>query len=183
MTRNIIKYISIALIIAGIILVVRNLFKSDSEWHQASSKEITYTANINLYETNTENFITDADLVIKDENDEIISKWTTEDKTHQVKNLKPGAYTLEQVTTKEGYKLDEEGVYFKIEDTNTTVVMYNSKLTEEEKETLRKQNTTSNEIGVENTSSTKNIALTLISIITLILGTITIIKAKNNYNN
>ena len=56
--------------------------------------------------------------------------------------------------------------------------MYNTKMTEEE---IIEANTTANEVGVDNTASSKNILTVIIAIITTALGLNLIYKVKKNY--
>lgn len=172
MTRNIIKYVGLTLVIIGIVLVMKNLFSSDTDWENSKSKSTTnkngyYSATISLLDQDTEVFLSDANLVVKDKDGNVVNGWTTDGGVHLVTNLKSGTYTLEEEKAPSGYHLNEEGVAFKIDGADAKVVMYNIAMTEEEKKI---QNTTSNEVGVENTLSNRSLGVVLGAIASIILG-------------
>ena len=181
MLRSIIKYGGLALIIVGIVIVTKNLFTSDTEWENSKknnkNKDSYYSVKVSLLDKESNSFISGANLTVKDESGTVISGWTTDDSAHLITNLKQGSYTLVQETAKEGYHLNSDVIKFKIKDKDETVVMYNIKMTEAELKnqgnTTNNQvsNNTSNEVGVENTSSTKSIYSYIISLIFIALGT------------
>ena len=179
MTRNIIKYVGLTFVIIGIVLVMKNLFSSDTDWENSKSKDTTskdgsYSATISLLDQDSETFLTDANLVVKDKDGNVVSGWTTDGGVHLVTNLKSGTYTLEEEKAPEGYHLNEDGVTFKIDGADEKVVMYNIAMTEEEikyaEEERRLQNTTSSEVGVENTLSNKSWVIVLGAVASIILG-------------
>lgn len=159
--KNVVKYVGIVLVIAGILLVMKNLFAQDDEWSDTSKKstsEITYySAKIELLDKDTNSYLAGSTLVLKKKSGEIIEKWTTEGGVHLVNKLENGTYILEQESVSDGYHLNEEGVTFEIKGKDKKVTMYNVKMTEEEIEEARRQNTISSEVGVDNTLSEKNI--------------------------
>lgn len=192
MVKDAIRYAVIILIIVGIVLVMKSLISEDSNWKNDNTKntnkteEVLYNASISLIDKNTEELIEGANLVVKDENGEIIDSWTTTDEIYTITEIKPGTYTIEEDKAPEGYKLNEEGVTFKIENMNVDVAMYNEAMTEEELEFDKEQNTISNEIGVDNTLSSKNMFVTILSIISFITGLVIIsyqITKRINYFN
>ena len=67
-----------------------------------------------------------ATLVVKNEQGEEISKWTSTDKPHYIE-LQPGKYTLSETIAPVGYKLTTETIEFEVraDGTTTKVVMYN----------------------------------------------------------
>lgn len=180
MIKDIIRYIIIILIVVAIVLVMKNLVSSDSNWQnddksKDKTEEVYYSAKISLKDQETEEFISGATLVVKDETGETIDSWTTSNEIHTVSKLKKGTYTLSQIKASEDYKLNEEPITFKIENNNVNVTMNNEKKTEAELQQEKVQNTISDEINVDNTLSTKNKFITLLSILT-ILGGISIVS-------
>jgi len=122
----------------------------------------------------TKSFISGANLILKDEDGNIVKRWITENKVHTIEKLTNGKYILNQETTLENYHLNEDDIEFEIKGEDKTVVMYNIALTKEEIEQRedenRKNNTTSNDVNVENTASNKSILTNIIAIISIVLG-------------
>ena len=178
--RTIIKYIGIALVIVGILLVMKNLFTKETNWDNniEETKETYYIAKIKLLDKETKKYLPGSKLILKDENNEIIDEWTTDTKTHTIKELEKGTYTLIQSTAPENYHLNKNSLTFEIKNSDKDVVMYNTKMTEEE---IKESNTTKSEVGVDNTLSSKSILTTIIALITITLGLTTIYKVKKNY--
>ena len=190
--RNVIKYVGIILVIAGILLVTKNLFTQDEEWNKTNNKkkneEITevayYSAKIELLDKESNSYLNGAALVLKKENGEIIEKWTTDGGVHLVNKLEKGSYVIEQESAPEGYNLNEEGVTFEIKNKDKDVTMYNTKMTEEEIEEARQQNTTSSEVtGVDNTLSEKSIWSILGGVISIGVGIGLILLQKKSSSN
>lgn len=159
--RNIIKYVGIILVIAGILLVMKNLFTKDDEWNTDKKDKATevvyYSAKIKLLDEETESYLSGATLVLKNEAGDVIEKWTTDGGTHLVSKLEKGNYVVEQESSVDGYHVNEEGVSFEIKNKDKEVIVYNTRMTEEEIEEIRRQNTVSNEVNVDNTLSEKGI--------------------------
>ena len=176
MIKDIIRYIIIILIVVAIVLVMKKLVSDDSNWENDNNKntnkteEVYYQASISLVDKNTEEMISGANLVVKDETGEVIDSWTTTNKIHIIAKIKKGAYTLEEEQAPEGYKLNEKSITFKVENTNVDVAMYNETMTEEELKADKAQNTSSNEVNVDNTSSYKNKPLAILAILSFIAG-------------
>lgn len=187
MTRNIIKYVGLTLVIIGIVLVMKNLFATDSDWQTDTNgtKKKTggsYSVTVSLVDKETETFLTGASLAVQDEDGKVISEWTTDAGVHLLSNLKNGTYTLVEKTAPEGYHLNEDGVSFEIKDSDSTVKMYNIAMTEEE---IKMSNTTggnqsaiSDEVGVENTSSMRNGWLLVGGTVSVLLGIGLVIFSK-----
>ena len=174
MIKDIIRYIVIILIVVAIALVIRGLVNQDSDWEEDNSNttnnEIYYQASISLLDKETEEFISGATLTVRSATGEEVDSWITTEEAYTISNLKSGTYTLEQEIASDEYKLNEESITFEVEDTNVDVVMYNEKKTEEELAEEKAQNTTSDEINVDNTLSYKNKPLAILSIIIFIIG-------------
>ena len=188
MLRNIIKYGGLALVIIGIVLVMKNLFKSNQEMTPSTKKnakivsKVYYKATVSLLDEETKQPIVGASLIVKDKDGNTISEWTTEEGTHLVPNLSKGTYTLIEKNAAEGYTINKEEVKFEVTNKDQEVTMYNKKMTEEEKATYEKEqrekNTSSNEINVDNTLSEKDIISTVMALLCIISG-ITLISHKN----
>ena len=174
MIKDIIRYIVIILIVVAIALVIRGLVNQDSDWEEDNSNttnnEIYYQASISLLDKETEEFISGATLTVRSATGEEVDSWITTEEAYTISNLKSGTYALEQEIASDEYKLNEESITFEVEDTNVDVVMYNEKKTEEELAEEKAQNTTSDEINVDNTLSYKNKPLAIVSIIIFIIG-------------
>lgn len=193
MTRNIIKYVGLALVIVGIVIVMRNLFTSDTEWSSdkdstTSNKNGYYSASISLLDKETDAFITGAKLVVKDESGNIINEWTSDSGVHLISQLKKGTYTLEEETAPDGYHLNSDGVSFEIKAKDEQVTMYNIAMTEEEKQYAASGNseassTTSSEVGVENTSSHKSPFTWMSAILSITAGIVLLMLKNKHYQN
>ena len=122
----------------------------------------------------TNDYVVGADLVLKDNDGNVISNWTTDATEHVVLKLKRGTYTIFETKAPQNYKINEEPTTFTITIKDEKVTMYNSKMTVEEiaaKENQeRVKNTTANEIGVENTLSERDITVTILAMICIIFG-------------
>lgn len=174
--KTIIKYLGIALVIVGILLVMKNLFAKGNDTFKDKKDEIKYyNATIKLLDNDSKEYVDGAKLVLKDEENKIIAEWTTDKNIYVVENLKNGKYTLTQESTSKYYHKNETGVSFEIRGSNKNVVMYNTKLTEEE---IKKVNTTESEVNVDNTASSKSILTTIMSIVLIGYGFNIIYKTK-----
>ncbi len=187
MARNIIKYVGLALVIIGIVLVMKNLFASDSDWQTDSNstekkKNATYSASVSLIDQETESYLSGASLVIKDEDGNVIDEWTTDTGVHLVGDLENGTYILSESQAPEGYHLNEDGVSFTIKDSDQKVTMCNIAMTEEEikmaQTTNGNANATSDEVGVDNTSSMRNKFLSTGGIFSIIIGITLVLFTK-----
>lgn len=187
--KNAIKYIGIILVIAGVLLVTKNLFTQDEEWDSKKEKKteatevVYYNARIQLLDKEENTFLTGATLVIKNEAGEEIDKWETGEGVHLVNKLKKGTYTLTEEKAPEGYHFNEEVISFEIANKDQEVTMYNTKMTEEEQAEIKRQNTTSSEVGVDNTLSEKNIWSILGGVLSIGLGVGLILIQKKAPNN
>jgi len=180
--KNMIKYVGIILVNAGILLVMKNLFSKDTEWNdnKDESKKAYYNVEIKILDKETKKYISGAKMILKDESDKVISEWTSENKANVVKDLSKGSYVLIQEKAPENYHLATK-ISFKIKSNDKTVTMYNKKMTKEEIEAENKKNTVSSEVGVDNTSSNKSILSIIISTLVITLGLGLIYKEKKNY--
>lgn len=74
-----------------------------------------------------------ATLIVKDEQGNVIDKWVSGKKPHYIENLKPGNYTLIEISSPKGYELSEEVIEFTIDKNGKnakTIVMTNSPIPE-----------------------------------------------------
>ena len=178
--KSIIKYLGIALVIVGILLVMKNLFSKESGWESDNKLNNInyYIANIKLLDKDTKDYVEGAKLVLKNSKNEIVAEWITGKRVYRVNNLEKGEYTLIQTGASENYHLNELEINFEIKNKNKDVVMYNTKMTEEE---IKNANTTKTEVGVDNTSSTKNILTSVFAIVISFVGLNIIYKVKKTY--
>lgn len=185
--RNIIKYVGIILVIAGILIVMKNLFAQDggvSNTGKNKNKEIVYySAKIKLLDKETDAYLNGATLILKKESGEVVERWTTEGGVHLVSKLKKGKYVVEQESSVDGYHLNEEGVSFEIKNKDKEVILYNTKMTEEEIEEARRQNTVSNEVGVDNTLSERSIWAIIGGIASIGIGVGLILVQRRSSSN
>ena len=181
MIKNIIRYIGIALVIVGILLVMKNLFQKDTNFSNDTNKQnktTYYSAKIKLLDKDSKDYLKDSKLVLKNSIGEVVASWTTEEKVYIVNKLEKGKYTLIQETAPKDYYLNENSISFEITNKDKDVIMYNIKMTEEE---IKDANTTEEEVKVDNTASNKSILTIIISIITTTMGLNLIYKVKKNY--
>lgn len=179
MIKNIVRYLGLALVIVGIVLVMKNLFSTDTEnWGSKSfsntNSKTYYTANIKLLSEEDDEYIVGSKLVLKDENDKVVDEWKTEDKEHAVVKLESGTYVLEQVETVDGYVKSDKVITFKITDDDKDIVMYNAVVVEEVKETA-------SEVSVDNTLSVKSSVTAIVAGITILLGMIMVVFPNNKF--
>ena len=132
MIKNIVRYLGLALVIIGVVLVMQNLFSTDTnDWGSKNlingNSKNYYTANVKLLNEENDEYIVGASLVLKDENDKVIDEWKTTDKDHSIIKLEKGTYTLEQVETIDGFEKSDKVITFNISDDDKNIVMYNSK--------------------------------------------------------
>ena len=189
MLKSIIKYAGLALVIIGIVLVMKNLFNSDAEINNekknAKNKQVTttYSVKVSLLDEESKNFVVGANLVIKDSKDNKISEWTTGTGANLVPNLQKGTYTLSETSAPDGYNLKKEAVTFEIKNKDQDIIMYNKKMTAEEKEAYeseqRKQNTTASEVGVESTASNKEVTAIALAILSIVSGICLMFQPKD----
>lgn len=183
--RNIIKYVGIVLVIAGILLVMKNLFTKDESFNEINnkSKNKYYDVKIELLDEESNAYLKDATLVLKRNSGEIIEKWNTGENVHLVDKMKNGTYVITQESAPEGYHLNEEGVTFEVKNKDKKVTMYNKKMTEEEIEEEKIKNTTSSEVSVDNTLSEKSIWAIVGGVISIGVGMALILIQKKSSNN
>ena len=176
--KTIIKYIGIALVIVGILLVMKNLVTKDTDLLDKKNNKEYYSVEIKLLNKETKEYVEGAKLVLKDKDGKLVKEWTTNKEVYTISKLENGKYTLTQVSAPKNYKLNEDSITFEIKDKNRNVVMYNTKMTEEE---IKNANTTKTEVGVDNTSSTKNILTSVFAIVISFVGLNIIYKVKKTY--
>ena len=173
--KTIIKYIGIALVIAGILLVMKNLVTKDSDL--LDNKEY-YSVEIKLLNKETKEYVEGAKLVLKDKDGKLVKEWTTNKEVYTISKLENGKYTLTQVSAPKNYNLNEDSITFEIKDKNRNVVMYNTKMTNEE---IKESNTSKDNVEVDITFSSKSIITVIISLITTIVGFGLIYKVRKSY--
>lgn len=122
-----------------------------------------------------------ATLVVKDYNGSVIDTWISTNEAHIIEGLKPGIYTLSEISAPAGYILSTETVTFTVKEDGsiTKVVMYNTKDTKTE--TPRQ---TTQEVVVDNTASFKTVISTIFGlVITSIGAVILVITSKSKKQN
>ena len=180
MLRSIIKYGGLALVIIGIILVMKNLFKSDAEMNQFKKdntkvvEKSSYDVSVSLLDKDSNGLISGGVLVIEDASGNEVTRWISENSVHLVPNLAKGSYTLVEKEAPNGYHLNNDGVKFIVSKKNIKVTMYNTKMTDEEKAKYeaeqRALNTKASEVHVDNTLSNRDITMIVAAISSVIFG-------------
>lgn len=175
MARDVFKYVGLALVAVGIVVVMKSLFSSDTEWKETETKASTkkaYNVTVSLIDKDTNAYISDSKLVVKNSKGNVVDEWTTSDGVHLISNLSNGTYTLNQETTSSKYFLNTDTITFKIAGKDQKVSMYNIALTEEQIKNgvNNNPNISSNETAVENTSSFGSLMPYFIATICILLG-------------
>lgn len=176
--KTIIKYIGIALVIAGILLVMKNLVTKDTALLDKKNNKEYYSVEIKLLNKETKEYVEGAKLALKDKGGKLVKEWTTNKEVYTISKLENGKYTLTQVSAPKNYKLNEDSITFEIKDKNRNVVMYNTKMTNEE---IKESNTSKDNVEVDNTLSSKSIITVIISLISTIVGFGLIYKVRKSY--
>ncbi len=180
--RNVIKYAGLALVVVGIIIVMKNLFSSDTEWKETNQKvnAKVYNISVSLMDKESKAYISDSKLVLKDESGKIVDEWITSNGVHLIGNLKNGKYTLTQTEANQKYFLNTESMTIQLNGKDEKVTMYNTALTEEQIKNgvSNNPNVTSSETAVESTGSNKHILPYIIGIISILFGSRCLYKAK-----
>ena len=165
MIRNIIRYVGLALVIVGIVLVMKNLFSTDTNdsWGSKdinSTKTKYYEANIKLLDEETKEYIAGSTLVLKDEKGKVVDEWKTSKIVHTVVKLENGTYKLSQVKGVDGYEVSDKVITFKIDGKGKDIVMHNKAIVKE----------VSKEVNVESTASSKSIFSVILAIGVILSG-------------
>lgn len=77
--------------------------------------------SITKVDSNTKNPIEGAKLVLKDSNGKEITSWVSTTKTHVIRNLSNGTYTIEETEAPKGYVINKKVTTFTITDTNRNI--------------------------------------------------------------
>lgn len=181
--RNIIKYALIILAVIGIGLVIRNVVnnsKSTDEWKgDESNSDSYYQVTVSLLDKDSNDFIEGSVLTIKTEAGQVLEKWTTTKDAYIITLVPKGSYTLEQVSTIDGYVLNEDKIEFTVEDKDLKLVMYN----ESEESSDASSNTTNQDVPVVNTLSLKSPLVSVLGISIITFGIVLIVFYKKNIKN
>ena len=78
----------------------------------------------------TEDYVSDCDFLLYDENNVVVDAWIAEDNTHEVSNIKNGSYTLVERPKIDSAFRNELSVFHDIDinDNSLQVVLYNRKI-------------------------------------------------------
>lgn len=145
--------------------------------YNTPKKETTYNVIINKLDSSSKNQVAGATLEIRDENDNVVESFVTEDTPYQTSSLKPGTYTLVEKEAPDGYTLTSEKVTFTVKEGSTetvNVTMYNTKTLEtpEVPETPE----TPEEVAVPSTGSNKTLATTVAGLVVVLSGSVLFTK-------
>jgi uncharacterized surface anchored protein len=77
--------------------------------------DVKPVVNISKLDSDTNEYVSGATLVVKNEKGETVATWTTSDESYYI-SLDSGIYTLTETNAPEGYQLNPEVMYFKITD-------------------------------------------------------------------
>lgn len=92
-------------------------------------KEITETiVSISKQDITTKEELPGATLIIKNSDGKEIDRWVSGNEPHIIKGLEEGKYTLEEITSPDGYVLSSEIITFEVKNNGvvTEVVMFNT---------------------------------------------------------
>jgi len=70
--------------------------------------------NISKLDSDTNEYVSGADLIIKNNKGEVVANWTTGKESHYV-SLEEGEYVLSEKTAPNGYELNSDSIYFKVD--------------------------------------------------------------------
>ena len=124
--------------------------------------------SISKLDLDSKDFVAGATLEIRDENGNVVKKFTSGTNAYVITGLKPGKYVLVETVAPSGYELSSESKEFTIlEDSDelVEVVMYNKKQVE-----------TPQEVAVPATGKKSTIMSSLIGFIVLSIGSVLITK-------
>lgn len=77
--------------------------------------------SVTKIDSNTKNPIEGAKLVLKDSSGKEITSWVSTTKSHVIRNLANGTYTIEEVEAPKGYVINNKITTFTITDTNNNI--------------------------------------------------------------
>ena len=83
----------------------------------------TTKVSINKVDATTKKAIAGAELVVKDSNGKIVSRWTSTINAHIINNLSNGFYTIEEIKAPNGYLKNEKGKTFTIDSKNNNITI------------------------------------------------------------
>jgi len=84
--------------------------------------------SISKQDITTKEELPGATLIIRDKNGKEIDRWVSGNTPHVIKGLEDGIYTLEEITSPDGYVLSSEIITFEVKNNGvvTEVVMFNA---------------------------------------------------------
>ena len=107
---------------------------------------LTTEVQITKVDATTSKELPGAKLTVKDSTGKVIDTWTSTNKAHVIKGLKPGKYTLTEEIAPEGYALSKETITFEVKaDGTTTKVTMKNEPEEETPIYISKQDITTGE--------------------------------------
>lgn len=77
--------------------------------------------SVTKIDSNTKNPIEGAKLVLKDSSGKEITSWVSTTKSHVIRNLANGTYTIEEIEAPKGYVINNKITTFTITDTNNNI--------------------------------------------------------------
>ena len=119
---------------------------------------------ISKQDITTKKELPNAHLILKDANGNQIEKWISGDQPHPISGLEPGKYYLTELLAPDGYITSTETIEFEVDEKGNVkemVVMYNERIPD---------------VSTPDTASFKTIATSIVGIITIALGGVTIYR-------
>ena len=183
MVGKVIKYGGLALVIVGIVLVMKSLFKNDDDFKESkyqTNKVSYYSASISLVDSESNAYIEGANLKLMDNVGNVLNEWTTDSGARLITNLENGTYILEQTSLSGGYSVLPEKMTFEVDGEDAEVILKNAKNAQATSTTTIQANgsKTGDEVGVESTASSKSIIMFILGAIIINYGILTIKKLK-----
>lgn len=169
MIGKIIRYVVLAAVVVGIVVVMSTLLNDKNNENGFSSNK-TYTVSIRVMDKETKKFITGGEFVLKTSAGEIIEEWVGTENIKRIAKLKNGTYVIEQKSAADGYEVADD-VKFKIYNEGKDVTIYNEVKVEEEKYE-------SEEVVVDNTLSMRSCISYIGSVLIIGFGILLINKRK-----
>ena len=83
--------------------------------------DVKPVVNISKLDSDTNQYVSGAKLVLKNTKGETVATWTSADESYYI-SVDPGEYILTEESAPEGYVLNPESIYFKVNDDGTLMV-------------------------------------------------------------
>lgn len=176
MVRSIIRYVGLAVIVIGIVLLVSNLLNGDNREFKSNNKNNDivkyYSVSIKVLDKETKKFLNGGSFVLKDNEGKVIEEWEQTENIKRIGKLKKGTYVVEQRTSIDGYEMSDK-LTFRISNSDKNIDIYN---------TVIQKVMVEDEVSVDNTLSLKSSFGYVLSIIISCIGMILVLNKRDNFS-